>query len=136
MISDYMHLQDYQRVDIVFDTVMFSSFVMTGLLLGYTSLYLVHKELNRRIKERTAWLWVSGLLALCSFAIYLGRDLRWNTWDVLLNPAGILFDVSEAIVHPASHLLVFTTTATFFVFLLSLYASVWQLARTLVRQKL
>jgi uncharacterized membrane protein len=130
MVSDYLHLQDYQRVDIVYDTTMFTLFVLTGLLLGFVSLYMVHHELARHFRSRlTAWLWVSGILLLCSFAIYLGRDLRWNTWDVLVSPAGILFDVSDIVLHPTGHGLAFTTTLTFFIFLMSLYVVVWQLVR-------
>ncbi len=31
MISDFIHLEDVQRVDILFDTVMFTSFIYTGV---------------------------------------------------------------------------------------------------------
>jgi|ERR1035437_4321537 uncharacterized membrane protein len=129
LVSDLIHLQDYQRVDIVYDTIMFSSFSLTGLLLGYTSLYLVHKELIKRVMAKTAWIWAGIVLLLCSFAIYLGRDLHWNTWDVLVNPGGILFDVSDIIIHPSLHYLAFTTTLAFFVFLSSMYVVAWQLKR-------
>lgn len=135
IVSDFIHIQDYQRVGIVFDTVMFCAFVITGLVLGYASLYLVHVELTKRLRRRTSWAWVSLVLALCSFAIYLGRDLRWNTWDALINPAGILFDISEPLAHPTAHGLAFTTTLTFFVFLSGLYVAAWQLMRTVVRSK-
>lgn len=133
MVSDIIHLQDYQRMNIVFDAVMFSMFVLTGLLLGYTSLYLVHMELIKRLKKMTAWVWVIAVLALCSFAIYLGRDLRMNSWDILTNPAGILFDISDPIANPTTHGLVFTTTLTFFTFLASVYAAVWQLVGAIAK---
>lgn len=130
MVSDFLHLQDYQRVNIVFDTMMFASFVLTGLFLGYVSLYLVHTELAKRFKSRlTSWLWVAVILLVCSFAIYLGRDLRWNTWDILVSPAGILFDVSDIALHPIGNALAFTTTLTFFVFLISVYIVIWQFVR-------
>jgi uncharacterized membrane protein len=133
MVSDIIHLQDYQRVNIVFDAVMFAMFVITGLLVGYTSLYLVHLELIKRLRKISAWSWVSLVLVLCSFAVYLGRDLRMNSWDVLTNPAGILFDISDPIVNPRAHVLAFTTTLTFFVFLASLYVVVWQLVSAIAR---
>lgn len=135
MVSDFIHLQDYQRADIVFDAVMFASFVLTGLLIGFTSLYLVHVELTKRLRTKSAWAWIAAVLALCSFAIYLGRDLRMNSWDILTKPAGILFDVSDPIVNPRAHALAFTTTLTFFVFLMSLYVVAWQLIRSLKQQK-
>lgn len=131
MVSDFIHLQDYSRVNIVFDAVTFASFVLTGLLIGFTSLYLVHTELAKRLRPASAWAWVAAVLALSSFAIYLGRDLRMNSWDVLTSPAGILFDVSDPVVNPRAHALAFTTTLTFFVFLMSLYIVAWQLVRSL-----
>jgi uncharacterized membrane protein len=33
------------------------------------------------------------MLALGSFGIYLGRFARWNSWDVLVRPHGLLDDV-------------------------------------------
>jgi uncharacterized membrane protein len=135
MVSDFIHLQDYQRVNVVFDAVTFSLFVLSGLLLGYTSLYLVHKQLARRIRQRKAWSLITIILLLCSFAIYLGRDLRMNSWDILTNPAGILFDISDPIINPRAHVLAFTTTVTFFVFLGCLYAVIWQLSRALEKQE-
>ena len=133
MVSDFIHLQDYSRINIVFDAVMFAAFVITGLLVGFTSLYLIHLELIKRIKRVNAWGWMSLVLALCSFAIYLGRDLRMNSWDILTNPAGILFDVTDPIVNPRAHVLAFTTSLTFFVFLITMYVVVWHLVRQVAR---
>lgn len=130
MVSDYLHLQDYARVDVVFDTVTFTSFVLTGLFLGYSSLYLIHLELAKRLRSQlNTWLAISFVLLVCSFAIYLGRDLRLNTWDLLVSPAAILFDVSDIVLNPTYHAHAFTTTITFFVFLLSVYIVVWQFVR-------
>jgi uncharacterized membrane protein len=61
------------------------------------------------------------MLWLSSFAIYLGRDLRWNSWDVLVNPAGFLFYLSERVIDPMDHPEAFTTTLMFFVFLAGVY---------------
>lgn len=131
MVSDYIHLQDVQRVSLVYDVVMFTSFILTSLLLGFTSLYLVHRRLMEYLKPAGTWGWIGGILLLCSFAIYLGRDLRWNTWDIFFNPGGLLFDVSDQLLNPRAHTAAFTTTLTFFVFLGSVYIVVWRLVRTL-----
>jgi uncharacterized membrane protein len=88
---------------------------------------MIHAELRRRVSLRTSSLLVGTILFLCSFAIYLGRNLRWNSWDIFVNPAGILFDVSDHIIHPLQHGAMFTTTISFFVLLGSLYIVGWQL---------
>ncbi len=129
IVTDLIHLADTGTRDIVFDAVMLTSFVVTGLLLGFTSLYLFHMELRRRIPARTASRLVALILFLCSFAIYLGRDLRWNTWDLFLNPAGILFDVSDRLIDPLGHPQMYLTTASFFVLLGMFYVITWNVVR-------
>lgn len=135
MISDFIHIQEVSRVDLLYDVVMFSSFIFNSVLLGFISLYMVHQELIGRLARRTSHLVVGGIFLACSFAIYLGRDLRWNTWDILVNPAGILIDVSDRFLHPFTYSQAYTTTLTFFLLLTSLYVVGWQLARAMRYQK-
>lgn len=131
IISDLVHLQHATSSTALYYTVLILSFGINGLLLGYTSLYLLHKEFIKRIGKNYAWFVVSAALLLCSFAIYLGRYLRWNTWDVLVNPAGILFDVSDRIINPSAHEQTFRITILLFVLLGSLYMVAWQLVMAL-----
>lgn len=127
MISDFIHIQDVVRHDLLYDVVMFTSFIFTAALVGFISLYLVHVELLKRLEMRVSGGLITVIIFLCSFAIYLGRDLRWNSWDVLLNPAGILFDVSDRIIHPLGHPAAIATTTSFFVLIGGLYIVGWHL---------
>lgn len=131
MISDFIHLQEVQRVDVLYDALMFTSFIYTGVILGFTSLYLVHLQLKRRLGTVQAAVWAGVTLLICSIAIYIGRDLRWNSWDIVTNPGGLLFDVSERLQHPTSYPQMLTTIITFFVLLSSMYAIMWSGARFL-----
>jgi uncharacterized membrane protein len=135
VISDFVHLTEVPRVDVVFDTVMFASFAINGLMLGYLSLFLVHCELRKRMSVRASGLIIAAVLLISSFAIYIGRDLRWNTWDVIFSPASLLFDVSDRLLNAGAHPQVFSTTASFFVFLGSIYVVVLYMVRVLQRQK-
>jgi len=126
MISDYIHLGDVARVDVVYDAVMFTSFIFVGVFLGLSSLFLVHREFAKRFTKVGNTAWLTVILLLCGFAIYLGRDLRWNSWDVLTNPAGLLFDVSDRFMHPSAYPDMFTTVGSFFVLIGSIYALVWK----------
>lgn len=126
LISDLIHLRPTGEVSHMFDAVMFASFIFNGVTAGFASVFLVHWLLIARVARERAHAAVGCILLLCSFAIYLGRELRWNTWDVLINPAGILFDVSERVINPVTHLESFSTTALFFILLGSMYIVVWQ----------
>jgi uncharacterized membrane protein len=125
--SDMVHLTNTGPISLLYDVVMFISFTFNGFILGYLSLYAVHNRLKKRFSNQAAFGMVAAVLLLCSFAIYLGRYLRWNSWDVLFNPAGLVFDVSEPFINPTSHPQVFTTTLMFFVLLASIYIVCYQL---------
>lgn len=129
MISDFIHLQDVRRVDILYDTLMFTAFIYTGVVLGFSSLYLIHHQLKKRLSERSAAGLIAATLLLCSSAIYLGRDLRWNSWDILTNPGGLLFDVSDRLLHPTSYPHMLLSIVTFFILLSMIYSLLWQGAR-------
>lgn len=129
MITDFIHLNEGLRANMLFDVVMFTSFVLNGIILGYISVYIVHSELLKRLSKRTSAALIGGVLLLSSFAIYIGRDLRWNTWDVLLNPASVIFDVSDRILNPAAHPQVISTTVSFFFLLTSVYVVIWHIMR-------
>ncbi|PIZ62018.1 hypothetical protein COY17_03165 [Candidatus Saccharibacteria bacterium CG_4_10_14_0_2_um_filter_52_9] len=131
MISDFIHLREVQRVDVLYDAVMFTSFIYTGVTLGFSSLYLIHLQLRRRLSGRAAAGWVAMTLFICSAAIYIGRDLRWNSWDILTNPGGLLFDISDRLQHLASYPQMLVTITTFFVLLATIYSLLWRAARLL-----
>lgn len=126
MISDFIHLQDVQRVDVLYDTFMFTAFIYTGVALGFSSLYLIHLQLRRRLSAEAAAGWVAATLFICSAAVYVGRDLRWNSWDVLTNPGGLLFDISDRLQHPAAYPQMLVTIITFFILLSSMYSLLWR----------
>jgi uncharacterized membrane protein len=129
LLSDLIHLRSTGEVSLLYDAVLFCSFIFNAFVTGYLSVFLVHTALQHRaITRKYAHLIIGLVFLACGFAIYLGRYMRWNSWDVLVNPAGILFDVSDNIINPLAHPQVFVTTITFFALLSVSYAVIYQLA--------
>lgn len=126
MISDYIHLQEFQRDSVLFDSLMFTSFIYTAIALGFSSLYLIHLQLLRRYTSRVAARWIAFTLFVCSVSIFVGRDLRWNSWDIFTNTGGLLFDLSERLVNPSSHPQMFVTIFSFWALLSSMYFLLWR----------
>jgi uncharacterized membrane protein len=126
IISDFIHLRETYEAPLLYDIALFMSFVMSGLILGMVSVYVVHLELQKKIRIRYAWLCITAIFLLSSFAIYLGRFSRWNTWDILLAPAGLLFDVSDRVVNPAAHKETYVSTLSMFLLLLAVYWVLWE----------
>jgi len=135
LVTDFIHLQHTVNESLLYDSVLIFSFSLNGFILGYLSLAMIHKELKKRLQPRDVMIVLGFIFLACSFAIYLGRYLRWNTWDVLINPAGILFDVTDQFINPAAYGQSFLTTALFFVFITSTYAIICQFASLLQFKK-
>lgn len=87
MITDFVHLGTEHKL---FDTIVISSFALTALALGFISLVLVQLVVTRAGGALLGWLTVVGSLFAASFGIYLGRVLRFNSWDVIRRPHQLL----------------------------------------------
>ena len=132
MISDFIHLVEVNSQQLLFSAVMFTSFIYTAVLLGFSSLYIIHQEFTKRFSARTTAIMVGLILLACSFAIYVGHDLRWNTWDIATDPAGVIFEISTRLLHPSQYPQVLSVIAPFFALLGSMYV-VAQQGMTLLR---
>ena len=64
-----------------------------------------------------------------SFGIYLGRYLRWNTWDILSNPGQLVSDILDLIFNAHHNLGMVAMTASFSAFILIAYLTITQLGK-------
>lgn len=102
IITDLIHLEDKAGTALLFDAVLIFMFALTGLLAGFASLYLVHRILDQLMHERLSWLLITGCLVLSGYGVYLGRVLRWNSWDILTNLPSLLRDVVKMAMNPTA----------------------------------
>ena len=133
LVTDLIHLRPNYEADLLFDITMLMSFISAGFAFGFASLYLIHCEILKRTSELRAFGFVGLILLASSFAICLGRYTRWNTWDILLQPVGLLFDVSDRLINPAAHLQTYQTTVILFLLLFVCYLVIWEAVRWLRR---
>ena len=109
----------------MFDIVLMGILTTCGFILGFTSLYLMHKQLRKRMSGQASGIAVALIILISSFGIYLGRDLRWNSWDVVTNPSGIIISVSDRVVDPFGHPRAINMTGLFFVLISVIYLAIW-----------
>lgn len=122
IITDYLHLFDYtSRVSYLFDAGMIGAFSLLAFAIGLLSLEIVMtSHLMRRFGHyNTLLVTVAGLSGI---AIYIGRVLRWNSWDMLINPIGMIHHILSTLAIPGELELALLTTALFGALVLSCYA--------------
>lgn len=97
ILTDMFHLKVNASMPAWYDLALIFNAAITGLYFYFSS----QNMLIRRYKKHFSQLKLSIALIiinfLCAFGIYIGRYLRFNSWDILLNPQAVLSDTIERI---------------------------------------
>lgn len=129
MLTDLYHLRLKAAMPIWFDVVLVLSFAWAGLLYGFAGLWDVENLLRERLGKRVAGLSVMLLLFSGGFGIYLGRFLRWNSWDIGQHPLALFSDIFSRVTEPAGHPRTWAVTLLMGILLNAMYWSMKYLHR-------
>lgn len=121
LVTDIIHLQHRPDAPFWFDLILFVSIAWTGCFLGLVSLFLMQEVVRRAVGSAASWVFALATLALSGFGIYLGRFLRWNSWDVFFTPTRIFGSLLDGLRHPAAHSQSIVFSLIFAVFLGAMY---------------
>jgi uncharacterized membrane protein len=125
ILTDLQHLaKESTSAPLWYDVIVMVWFSWTGLLLGLVSLYLMHDIIQRAFGRLLGWAFVFVVSGLSSFGVYLGRFVRFNSWDILNDPKEIAVTILGLAVDPSKRLVAFTLLfAVFYIFVyLTLYS--------------
>jgi uncharacterized membrane protein len=97
LITELGHLRERNKaVPPWYDVIAVLSLTMCGILLCCVSLAYLQLILDRSVVGTTwSWVLVTGCLGLANFGAYLGRYLRFNSWDALTHPGRVLADTGR-----------------------------------------
>jgi uncharacterized membrane protein len=100
LITELGHLREANRgVPPWYDVIAVLSLTTCGVLLCCVSLAYLQLILDRSVVGTTwSWVLVTGCLGLANFGTYLGRYLRFNSWDAITHPGRVLADAGRYVV--------------------------------------
>jgi uncharacterized membrane protein len=127
IFTDLTHLTSRYFPHFWVDLAVILSCAFTGLVLGFVSLYLMHSVVTRMLGRAAGWLFVAGAAGLCSFGIYLGRFLRFNSWDVVAKPAKLVESIGSVATGQTGHPHHFAFLALFATFIFIAYVMLYAL---------
>ncbi len=103
IITDIIHLGNYNyysmrhnlygnnaSIIIWYDFILVMFFVFKGYIIGHISLFTVHKMVEKKFKKILGWIFVLTTSILSGYAIFLGRYIRINSWEIISNPLSLL----------------------------------------------
>jgi len=123
LVTDLMHLHQSQ-IPILYDVVLLFSAALCGLALGLVSLHWMESGVARALGCWPGRLFGAAAACAAGFGVYLGRYLRWNSWDLVTQPAALARDILQYVVHPVQHWQVWGFALLFAALLLAAYRPV------------
>jgi uncharacterized membrane protein len=127
IFTDVIHLTTRFYGHFWVDLMLILLCALTGLVLGFVSLFLMQSVVTRMFGRLASWLFIAGVAGLSGFGIYLGRFLRFNSWDVVFKPLALYHGISNWAASPLAHPTSFAFPALFATFLFIAYVMLYAL---------
>lgn len=96
ILTDLFHLKPRPYLPLWFDLVLVLSFALIGMLVFLKSLKDMFAILKAHVSSMLFTLLIPVVFWLIAFGLYLGRYLRFNSWNVVNHPFRLMrqsFDV-------------------------------------------
>ncbi len=133
ILTDLQHLaSESSGAPLWYDVIVLIWFSWTGTLLGVVSLYLMHDIVQRTFGRITGWVFILVVSSASSFGVYLGRFVRFNSWDILNDPKEIVMTILGLAIDPSLRLGAFLLLYT--IFFLFVYLTLYSFGHLLQEQ--
>lgn len=130
ILTDLFHLDNLGNGDSWFDLTLILSFAWNGILFGIISIYKMELLLKRSKGSFISGVVVGAVMWLNAFGVYIGRFLRFNSWDIFLNPFSLLSEICNIFFEPFDHRYVWIMSFCFAFFMITIYYTVKKLGET------
>lgn len=135
IITDFLHLAPRPPVPMWYDVGMLATFAWAGLFLAVFSLWIMQRLVKDYLGAAMSWVFVLFVVGISGLGVYVGRFLRWNSWDLLVQPKTVLFDIATRLAHPFSNPGTFGVSILFSVFLLMCYLTLTVIPSNTAQQR-
>ena len=122
VLTDLFHLKSKPGIPLWYDLLLLLSCGGLSFFMGLISMRQVHGLVTNALGAVCGWVMVVASMFAAGFGIYLGRYLRWNSWDVLTHPLRLSSDIAGRLLHPLRHMDVYLITCGFGALLVLAYA--------------
>ncbi|MBO9151812.1 DUF1361 domain-containing protein [Chitinophaga sp. GCM10012297] len=113
VLTDLFHFHAKPPAPKWFDLILLSTAAWNGLWTGMISLMQVERFLEGMLPRRAVYGCLATASLLCGYGIYIGRFLRFNSWDIFTAPQALLGSIALHFIHPFRHAEVWGFTVLF-----------------------
>ena len=131
IITDLFHLHEERNAPLWFDVLLIFSFAWNGLLMGILSVRDMEKIMQAFFTFRNEFLFLYPVMWLNALGVYIGRYLRYNSWDVIASPFSLTRDMITLLIHPIFHKQEWAMVFCFSFFMTLMYITVKKTSRVM-----
>jgi len=124
IITDLFHLNFISNAPKWFDLLMIFSFAWNGILFGIISVRRIEWIIGLYTRRIAGEMIIFCVMFLCGWGIYIGRFLRFNTWDIITNPFSLFGEIFNMIIHPFQNGYAWGMTLCYAVFMTVFYFTI------------
>ncbi|WP_400077595.1 DUF1361 domain-containing protein [Winogradskyella sp. R77965] len=100
IVTDLIHIRLGSASLLWLDVLVVLSFALSGLFLFYLSILDMQKLISENFKRIPMEIATIIVLFLCGFGVYLGRFLRYNSWEIISQPHILISDIIDIVIAP------------------------------------
>ena len=104
-----------------YDLTLILSFAWNGILFGILSIYKMEMLLKNAKGKFIAGFIICFVMWLNAFGVYIGRFLRFNSWDIFVNPFSLMSEIVDIIFNPYDYRYIWAMSFCFAFFMAILY---------------
>lgn len=103
IVTDLIHIRIGNNSMLWLDVLVILSFALSGLFVFYLSIIDMQRLIYQKFRRIPIETLTTLVLFLCGFGVYLGRFLRYNSWEIISQPHVLISDVLNIIIAPFQH---------------------------------
>ena len=136
ILTDLFHLNKFDTAPKWFDLLLIFSFAWNGIMLGIVSIRKTEIILEIITGRSFSLFIVFTVMWLNAFGIYIGRYLRFNSWDIVSQPSSLFKEMFEVLFHPLRNKMEWGMIAVYAVFMTVLYITIKKLGESFTSKSL
>ena len=129
IITDLFHLDKFNSAPKWFDLLLLFSFAWNGVLLGILSVRKTELIISVMSGKKISLVFVFAVMWVSAFGIYIGRYMRFNSWDIVAQPFSLFAEMLYILIHPLRNRMEWGMISSWAMFMTLFYITIKKLAQ-------
>ncbi len=124
ILTDLIHLKVRGNFPLILDLIMLLFYAWIGLMMCLYSIKDIQQIILIKYGKKWSTVFTYIIPFVCAFGVYVGRFLRYDSWQLISNFDTVMVDILKHIVFPQEHINAIAFTLLLGTFILFAFKSI------------